>query len=64
MSFGPTKQRAHECPKCNAAIPLPGLSHCPICGANVHQPGDVGKAIVEAMTDVLSDPLGKKKKTF
>ena len=62
MSFGPTKQRTHECPKCNAAIPLPTMSHCPVCGADVHQPGDVGKALVEAMTDVLSNPLGKKKR--
>lgn len=61
MWFGPNKARPRECPKCNAAIPLPSLDHCPVCGADVHKPGDVGKALVEAMTDVLADPLGKKK---
>lgn len=62
MSFGPTKERPRECPKCNAALPLPSLERCPICGTNVHAAGDVGKALVEAMTDVLADPLGKKKR--
>ena len=62
MSFGPTKSKPRECPSCNAAIPLPTLAHCPVCGADVKGPGDVGKAIVEAMTDVLHDPLGQKRK--
>ena len=62
MSFGPTNIKARECPKCNAAIPLPTLDRCPVCGADVKGPGDVGKAIVEAMTDVLHDPLGHKRR--
>ena len=61
MSFGPTKDRPRECPRCHAAIPLPSMRHCPVCGAAVHGPGDPGKALVDAMTGVLNDPLGKKK---
>ncbi|MBI2394738.1 MAG: hypothetical protein HYV09_34535 [Deltaproteobacteria bacterium] len=62
MSFGPPAQtKPRECPRCNAAIPLPTLDRCPVCGADVRGPGDVGKALVEAMTDVLADPLGKRK---
>jgi hypothetical protein len=38
---------------------LPGLSHCPVCGAKVSGPGEPGKALVDAMMDVLADPLGK-----
>lgn len=62
MSFGPTKDQARACPGCHAAIPLASMKHCPVCGVAVDGPGDVGKALVEAMTDVLSDPLGKRKK--
>ncbi len=61
MSFGPTKIKPRECPKCNAAIPLPTLEHCPVCGTFVKGPGDVGKALVDAMTGVLNDPLGQKR---
>lgn len=62
MSFGPpTESKPRLCPHCNAALPLPTLERCPVCGADVRGPGDVGKAIVEAMTDVLGDPLGKRK---
>lgn len=62
MSFGPpTESKPRLCPQCNAALPLPTLERCPVCGAEVRGPGDVGKAIVEAMTDVLADPLGKRK---
>jgi len=62
MSFGPPiHQKPRLCPKCNAALPLPTLERCPICGADVRGPGDLGKAVVEAMTDVLGDPLGKRK---
>ena len=64
MSFGPkTHEKPRTCPKCNAALPLSavGLTRCPVCGADVHGPGDVGKALVDAMTDVLADPLGHRK---
>lgn len=61
MSFGP-KEQPRECPACHAALPLPSVAHCPVCGALTKGPGDVGKAIVDAMTDVLADPLGVKKK--
>lgn len=62
MSFGPEKERPRECPACHAALPLPSLRHCPVCGADVHAPGSLGEALVEAMTDVLKDPLGRPKR--
>lgn len=62
MSFGPKNQeKPRHCPQCDAALPLSTLNHCPRCGAAVRGPGDLGKAVVEAMTDVLADPLGKRK---
>ena len=65
MSFGPPNhQSPRVCPRCNAALPLPvnlGLLRCPVCGAEVKGPGEPGKALVEAMTGVLGDPLGKRK---
>ncbi len=62
MSYGPVNAIARECPKCNAALPLPTLAHCPICGTHVKSAGDVGKALVDAMTDVLGDPLGRRRR--
>jgi hypothetical protein len=34
---------------------------CLVCGARVDGPGEPGKAVVEAMLDVLADPLGTKR---
>lgn len=61
MSFGQNPPTARICPACHAAIPLPTLVHCPVCNADLKAPPSPGAGLVEALTGVLNDPLGKRK---
>jgi hypothetical protein len=65
MPFGPkTHEKPRACPRCNAVVPAlgpgPSPARCPACGADLRGKGEPGKALVDAMTDVLADPLGKR----
>ena len=63
MPFGPPNaEKPRLCPRCRAALPLPNLARCPTCGAEVTSAGEPGKALVDAMLDVLADPLGERKR--
>ena len=61
MSFGPKAVQVRECPACHLAIPLAQLQKCPTCGHELGKPGDLGSALVEAMTDVLGDATGQRR---
>lgn len=62
MSFGPNAPKVgRTCPSCHLAVPVASLSRCPACKAELSKPGNPGEALIEAMTDVLHDPLGKKR---
>ena len=64
QGFGPKNALPQPCAKCGALVPSALLSRCPTCGHELGKPGDVGSAVVDAMTDVLSGgPPEKKKKS-
>jgi predicted amidophosphoribosyltransferase len=59
-AFGP-REGARTCPACRAAIPSTTATACPVCLAPVSSAGDPGQALVEAMTDLLGDRLGRRR---
>ena len=62
MTLAPKISAPRVCPSCHAALPLAEMKRCPVCKARVDTAGSPGEAVVDAMLDVLADPMGDSRK--
>jgi hypothetical protein len=62
MTIAPKTNAPRTCPSCHAVLPLAGMKRCPVCKSRVDLAGSPGQGLVEAMLDVLADPVGDPRR--